>query len=61
MFFEYSKYYRALNVMPSALTAASMKVTIFWDVSPRNLAEFTDISEALTATHGPDHGASKLL
>jgi hypothetical protein len=43
------------------LTAATMKTTVFWVVSPRRL--FTDVSEVLDASiiNRPNDGGSKYL
>jgi hypothetical protein len=46
------------------LTAASMKITAFWNVAPCSLAEVTDVLEVLAASiilHRPDDGGSKHL
>jgi hypothetical protein len=32
------------------LTAATMKMTVFWDVAPCSLVKFTDVSEGFTAS-----------
>jgi hypothetical protein len=41
---------RAFLVRFQVLTAASMKITLFWNVAPCSLEKFTDVSDVFNST-----------